>query len=59
MDRVRWLEDGAFRDEIALAVDPVCGMSVGRRTAVIAVRDGQPYYFCSRGCRAEFLGGQA
>ena len=56
-DRVLWLEDGAFQDEIALAVDPVCGMSVERDSAVSASREGTTYYFCSRGCRAEFLDG--
>ena len=56
-DRVLWLEDGAFQDEIALAVDPVCGMSVERERAASATRDGALFYFCSRGCRAEFLNG--
>ena len=55
-DRVLWLEDGAFRDIVAMATDPVCGMSVEHERAVSAERDGQTYKFCSRGCRAEFLG---
>ncbi len=54
-DRVLWLEDGQFKDLITMATDPVCGMAVARERAVAAERDGQTYYFCSRGCRAEFL----
>jgi putative ABC transport system ATP-binding protein len=55
-DRVLWLEDGAFRDIVTMVTDPVCGMAVERERAVSAERDGEAYYFCSRGCRAEFLG---
>jgi len=55
-DRVLWLEDGAFRDIVTMATDPVCGMAVERELAVSAERDGIAYHFCSRGCRAEFLG---
>ena len=55
-DRVLWLEDGAFKDIVTMATDPVCGMAVEREHAVSALRDGQPYFFCSRGCRDEFLG---
>jgi putative ABC transport system ATP-binding protein len=56
-DRVLWLEDGAFKDIVTMATDPVCGMAVERERAVSAERDGETSYFCSRGCRAEFLGG--
>ncbi len=55
-DRVLWLEDGAFRDIVGMASDPVCGMSVERERAVTADRDGETFFFCSRGCREEFLG---
>ena len=55
-DRVLWLEDGAFRDIVAMAVDPVCGMSIERDHAVTTERDGETVFFCSKGCRAEFLG---
>jgi putative ABC transport system ATP-binding protein len=55
-DRVLWLEDGQFAEAVELAVDPVCGMSVERAKAVRGERDGATVYFCSRGCRAEFLG---
>ena len=55
-DRVLWLEDGQFKDMVTMATDPVCGMAVEREHAVSAERDGDHYYFCSRGCRNEFLG---
>ena len=56
-DRVLWLEDGALRDIVTMATDPVCGMAIERERAVSAARDGETWYFCSRGCRAEYLGG--
>ena len=56
-DRVLWLEDGAFRDVVTMATDPVCEMAVERERAVSAERDGETWFFCSRGCRDEFLGG--
>jgi len=55
-DRVLWLEDGAFKDVVTMATDPVCEMSVERERAVSAERGGEIFYFCSRGCRDEFLG---
>lgn len=54
-DRVLWLEDGQFQDVVEMATDPVCGMAVERERAVSAVREGETYYFCARGCRDEFL----
>ena len=54
-DRVLWLEDGAFKDMVTMATDPVCGMAVERERAVSQKRDGETYFFCSNGCRAEFL----
>lgn len=54
-DRVLWLEDGQFKETVIMAVDPVCGMAVEGRKAVSAERDGATFYFCSRGCRQEFL----
>jgi len=53
-DRVLWLEDGAFRELSARAVDPVCGMSV-ERNGPHTDRDGQTLWFCAEGCRQEFL----
>lgn len=55
-DRVLWLEDGAFKDMVTMATDPVCGMAVEHERAVSALRDGETFFFCSRGCREEFLG---
>jgi len=36
------------------ARDPVCGMTVDRRTALTLERDGRTYFFCGPGCRAKF-----
>jgi putative ABC transport system ATP-binding protein len=54
-DRVLWLEDGQFKNVVEMATDPVCGMAVERERAVTAVREGETYYFCAKGCRDEFL----
>ena len=54
-DRVLWLEDGAFKEMTAMAVDPVCGMRVEDETAVHALWDEERFSFCARGCRDEFL----
>lgn len=53
-DRVLWLEDGTFRALASLAVDPVCGMSV-ERTGPQLEHGGKTLWFCSNGCRDEFL----
>ena len=50
-DQVLWLEDGAFKDMVTMATDPMCGMGVERERAVSAERDGDVLFFCSRGCR--------
>ena len=54
-DRVLWLEDGQFKDMVAMVTDPVCGMALEREKAVVAEWDGRTFYFCSRGCRNEFF----
>jgi putative ABC transport system ATP-binding protein len=54
-DRVLWLEDGQFKDMVSMATDPVCGMAVERDKAVPEEWNDQVYYFCSRGCRNEFM----
>ena len=55
-DRVLWLEDGRFKTLQALVRDPVCGMLVDPAVAPASVtRDGATEYFCSQGCRAEYL----
>lgn len=38
-----------------MATDPVCAMTVEREGAVSAERDGETFWFCSRGCRDESL----
>ncbi|HEY6013133.1 MAG TPA: ATP-binding cassette domain-containing protein [Candidatus Limnocylindrales bacterium] len=58
-DRVLWLEDGSFKDMVTMAKDPVCGMAVEREHATSADVAGETYWFCSRGCRAEFLASAA
>jgi YHS domain-containing protein len=55
-DRILWLEDGQFKDVVTMATDPVCGMTVERDRTVSVERDGERFYFCSKGCRDEFLG---
>ena len=38
-----------------IAKDPICGMTVDPSKAAATVEfDGQPYYFCSKGCTAKF-----
>jgi len=54
-DRVLWLEDGRFKELVTMAEDPVCRMAVEREQGISAEWNGETYYFCSRGCRAEFL----
>jgi putative ABC transport system ATP-binding protein len=54
-DRVLWLEDGQFKDRLAMATDPVCGMALEREKAVIAKRNGKIRYFCSCDCHNRFL----
>ena len=40
----------------AKTIDPVCGMTVNpETTAHKASHDGQPFFFCSAGCRAKFV----
>jgi len=54
-DRVLWLEDGQFKEMVTMAIDPVCGMSIEREKAAATLEVcGTTYYFCSKGCRAEF-----
>ena len=53
---VLWLEDGQFKAMVEMATDPVCGMAVEREKAISAEWNGQTLFFCSRGCRDEFMG---
>jgi putative ABC transport system ATP-binding protein len=54
-DRVLWLEDGQFKAMREMATDPVCGMAVEREKAISADWNGEMFFFCSRGCRNEFV----
>jgi len=42
-----------------MATDPICGMTVGEKTARSAVRDGVTFFFCSEGCLRKFTGDAA
>lgn len=54
-DRILWLEDGKFTELAAMAVDPVCGMSIEHdKAAATVTHKGVVYYFCSKGCAKEF-----
>ena len=39
----------------ALAIDPICGMSVDPATALSGKREGKTWYFCCESCRTKFL----
>jgi putative ABC transport system ATP-binding protein len=54
-DRVLWLEDGQFKDIVEMAIDPVCGMSVERERAFELIEPEGTLYFCSQGCRKEYV----
>jgi putative ABC transport system ATP-binding protein len=54
-DRVLWLEDGEFKSVSEMATDPVCGMPVEREGSRHYMLDGTTYFFCSEGCRADFV----
>jgi Cu+-exporting ATPase len=45
--------------EMNMEIDPICGMSVDKATALKAERDGQSFYFCSDHCRHKFLSAPA
>ncbi|MGH3505861.1 MAG: ATP-binding cassette domain-containing protein [Nocardioidaceae bacterium] len=52
-DRVLWLADGRFKTVAAMAFDPVCRMQVEPGGPHVDSQ-GQRFWFCSEGCRAEF-----
>lgn len=54
-DRVLWLEDGQFKEMHAMATDPVCGMAIEHDRAIKQMWDEREWFFCSKGCRDEFL----
>jgi Cu+-exporting ATPase len=44
---------------IDMVIDPICGMTVDKVSALCAERDGQTFYFCSDLCRQKFLSAPA
>lgn len=42
-----------------MKTDPICGMTVEEKDAVVAEINGQVYHFCSAGCLERYLGEQA
>ena len=51
---------GQFKALQALARDPACGMLVDPAEAPASFeQDGATLYFCSRGCREEFVAARA
>ncbi|GMR18965.1 MAG: ABC transporter ATP-binding protein [Patescibacteria group bacterium] len=55
-DRVLWLEDGRFKELAKMVPDPTCGMPVEKTPeAPHTTVGGKTYYFCSIGCKKEFL----
>ncbi len=53
-DRVLWLEDGHLAEIGQMALDPNCKMAVDVLLAHQLKLGSSTYYFCSKGCRAEF-----
>lgn len=55
VDRVLWLEDGQFKEMAVMVTDPVCEMQIEQeKAAAHFTYKGKTYYFCSKGCAAEF-----
>ncbi len=54
-DRVLWLEDGRFLELGRVAIDPTCGMQVEVEQAYPLAVGEERFYFCSRGCRREYM----
>ena len=49
------MEDGEFKEMAQMATDPLCGTAVERARSVSGEWGGRTFYFCSRGCKAEFM----
>jgi Cu+-exporting ATPase len=44
-----------INQEVPMAIDPVCGMSVDEKAAPAkATHQGKTYYFCSEECKTSF-----
>ncbi|MHA2431447.1 MAG: YHS domain-containing protein, partial [Promethearchaeota archaeon] len=41
-------------DDEDIAIDPVCGMKVDKKTGIKRNIEGKPFYFCSRACADSF-----
>jgi YHS domain-containing protein len=42
-------------DEMAIEIDPVCGMEVDTTTSQLSYEyEGKTYWFCGKGCMLEF-----
>lgn len=55
-DRVLWMEDGRFKNSETLAEDPNCGTNVEIKPESVRLDfRGKKYYFCSLGCKAEYI----
>lgn len=48
-------EDKVDSNISKIARDPVCGMEVDTTSAISATKFGKTYYFCSKGCKREFI----
>lgn len=48
-------EDEADPNISKIATDPVCGMKVDTTSALSTNKYGKTYYFCSKGCKKEFI----
>jgi Cu+-exporting ATPase len=46
----------SFKNEVLMAIDPICHMTVDEKTAIKAEGDGKVFYFCSTHCKEKFLG---
>lgn len=54
-DRVLWLEDGRFAEVRGRVIDPVCRMPVEPEGPHVEW-EGRTLWFCSEGCKWEFVG---
>jgi Cu+-exporting ATPase len=49
------LSEPAGGPEMAIAIDPVCGMEVDTETSDLKLEyEGTEYWFCGKGCLLEF-----
>jgi putative ABC transport system ATP-binding protein len=54
-DRVLWMEDGRFKEDQVLVVDPNCGSKIEKNSTTRYLNTPQKtYYFCSKECQEEY-----